>query len=234
MALVLQLALGSAAPVVAQSLVLTQNQPKDLTESPDKDKDKVVWKPGPPGGPQGGYWNVLLAYGEMTDESLNQIMRFQFGEFTGEQVYSIDVGYTLRDTNGLVKFLDPFLTTIDVAFNMTYQDDPEGDIYQFAPYIFARWSQFPWSKYVHTTFGIGDGLSYSSKIPSREFDPGKPDGDYHNVLNYIAVEATLSLPKHEDWQLVYRLHHRSGIFGLMGADNEGTTAIQFGIRHYFD
>ena len=237
MTLMLPLTLGSAEPAVAQSLVLTQNQPKHLTGNPETEnpeKDKDAWKRGPPGGPQGGYWDVLLAYGEMTDGRLNQILRFNFGDFTGEQLYTMDVGYTLRDDNGLVKLVDWFLTTIEVAVNFTYQDDPAEDIYQIAPYIMARWSRFPWSKYVHTTFAIGDGLSYSSEIPSRELDPGKPDGDYHNVLNYIAMEATLSLPKHRDWQLVYRLHHRSGVFGLMGADNEGTTAMQLGIRHYFD
>jgi hypothetical protein len=42
------------------------------------------------------------------------------------------------------------------------------------------------------------------------------------------------LPFHpKDWQLVYRLHHRSGVFGLMGADNASNTVVQLGVRHYF-
>jgi hypothetical protein len=52
-------------------------------------------------------------------------------------------------------------------------------------------------------------------------------------MHYMAIEATFALPNHKDWQLVYRLHHRSGVFGLMQGDNSGTTAVQIGIRHYF-
>jgi hypothetical protein len=36
------------------------------------------------------------------------------------------------------------------------------------------------------------------------------------LLNYLALEVGLALPRRPDWSLVYRIHHRSGIFGLMG------------------
>jgi hypothetical protein len=81
--------------------------------------------------------------------------------------------------------------------------------------------------------GLGGGLSYATDIPSIEIDPTDPNGDYKNLLHYMAIEATFALPQHKDWHLVYRLHHRSGVFGLMGGENEGNTAVQIGIRHYF-
>jgi hypothetical protein len=153
--------------------------------------------------------------------------------FDEAKLFSGEVGYTLENHNPLVRFLDPVLSSIDVAINVTYQDDPAGNIFVFSPYIMARWSSFPWSKTIRTTFGLGGGLSFATDIPSIERHPQKPNGDYKNLLHYIAVEATFALPKRPDWQVVYRLHHRSGIFGFMGSENVGNTAVQIGVRHYF-
>ncbi|MEE8286091.1 MAG: hypothetical protein V3R72_05305 [Gammaproteobacteria bacterium] len=180
----------------------------------------------------GGSWNWMLLYGRMTDASLVDDVVFNFG-WAEAKLYSGEIGYTLKDDNPFVKFMDPVLSSVDVAMNVTYQDDPAGTIFVFSPYIMARWSNFPWSKTIRTTFGLGGGLSYATDVPSIEIDPNDPNGDYNRLLHYIAVEATFALPKYKDWQLVYRLHHRSGVFGLMQAENAGNTAIQIGIRHYF-
>jgi hypothetical protein len=180
----------------------------------------------------GGSWNWMLLYGRMTDASLVDAFLLHYG-FDEAKLFSGEVGYTLKSTNAMVRFLDPVLSSIDVAINVTYQDDPAGNIFELNPYIMARWSNFPWSKTIRTTFGLGGGLSYASDIPSIEIHPQKPNGDYKNLLHYIAIEATFALPKRPDWQIVYRLHHRSGVFGLMDADNVGNTAVQIGVRHYF-
>jgi len=180
----------------------------------------------------GGSWNATLLYGQMTDAALVDVFVFNFG-WEEAKLLTGEIGYTLKDSNPIVRFLDPVLSSIDVATNLTYQDDPAGNIYELNAFIMARWSDFPWSKTIRTTFGVGGGLSYASDIPSIEIHHNKPDGDYKNLLHYIAVEATFALPKRPDWQLVYRLHHRSGVFGLMGADNVGNTAVQIGLRHYF-
>ena len=180
----------------------------------------------------GGSWNWMLLYGRMTDASLVDAFLLDYG-FDEANLFSGEVGYTLKSENPLVRFLDPVLSSIDVAINVTYQDDPAGNIFIFSPYIMARWSSFPWSRTIRTTFSLGGGLSFATDIPSIEIHPQKPDGDYKNLLHYIAVEATFALPKRPDWQVVYRLHHRSGVFGLLGGDNVGNTAVEIGVRHYF-
>jgi hypothetical protein len=180
----------------------------------------------------GGSWNATLLYGQMTDAALVDVFVFSF-EWEDAKLLSGEIGYTLEESNPIVRFLDPVLSSIDVAMNVTYQDDPAGTIFVFSPFIMARWSNFPWSKTIRTTFGLGGGLSYATDIPSIEIHPNKPNGDYSRFMHYIAVEATFALPKRPDWQLVYRLHHRSGVFGIMGADNVGNTAVQIGLRHYF-
>lgn len=186
-----------------------------------------------PGDDVGGSWAATLLAGRMTDASMVNVFFFNFG-WDQARLYSGEVAYTLKKDNPFQKFMSPVLNNIDVVLNVTYQDDPSGSIWEINPFVMARWNKFPWNDTIRTTFGLGGGLSYASNIPSIEIDSTDPDGDYHNLLHYIAVEATFALPSHKDWQLVYRLHHRSGVFGLMGAENEGNTAVEFGLRHYFD
>lgn len=193
----------------------------------------VVLKPKPrPADNVGGSWNWFLAAGKMTDASLVDVFLFDYG-WDDATLVSGEIGYTLKDDNPVVRFLDPVVSSVDVALNLTYQDDSGQDVFEIAPYIMARWSNFPWSNTIRTTFGLGGGLSYATPIPSLEKQSTEANPDYENLMHYMAVEATFALPKHKDWQLVYRLHHRSGVFGLMQGDNSGTTAVEIGIRHYF-
>jgi hypothetical protein len=193
----------------------------------------VVLKPKPgPADDVGGSWNWFLAGGRMTNASLVQVFLFNYG-WDDATLVSGEIGYTLKDDNPIVRFLDPVVSSVDVALNLTYQDDSGQDVFEIAPYIMARWSNFPWSNTVRTTFGLGGGLSYATPIPSLEKQSTDANPDYENLMHYIAIEATFALPSHKDWQLVYRLHHRSGVFGLMQGDNSGTTAVELGIRHYF-
>ena len=226
----LSVLLAMSAASGAQSTDSEEAGPSDARASDSWSADLKA--PLRPADNVGGSWNWMLLYGRMTDASLVDTVLLDYG-WEEARLLSGDVGYTLEDHNPLVRFLDPVLSSIDVAMNVTYQDDPAGNIFVFSPYIMARWSNFPWSKTIRTTFGLGGGLSFATDIPSIEMHPQKPDGDYKNLLHYIAVEATFALPKHPDWQVVYRLHHRSGVFGLMGAENVGNTAVQIGVRHYF-
>ena len=57
---------------------------------------------------------------------------------------------------------------------------------------------------------------------------------YDNLLHYVAIEVTFTLPHYRAWHLVYRLQHHSGVIGLMGWDNAGNTAVQLGICYYFE
>ena len=185
-----------------------------------------------PGDDVGGSWNGVLLYGRMTDASMFDVATFNYG-WEEAKLFSGEIGYTLKEDNVITQFLSPILSSVDVALNVTYQNDPAGNIFLFNPYIMARWSNFPWSDTIRTTFGFGGGLSFATDVPSIEKKPSEPNGDYSKVQHYLAVEATFALPKHKDWQLVYRLHHRSGVFGVMQSDNVGNTAVQIGIRHYF-
>ncbi len=212
--------------------VASEAQLSDSGSEADDSWSSDLKAPLRPADDVGGSWNWMLLYGRMTDASLTKTFLFNY-DWDEATLYSGEIGYTLEEDNPVMLFMDPVLSSIVVALNITYQDDPAGNIFVFSPYIMARWSNFPWSDTLRTTFGLGGGLSLATDIPSIEIHPDEPNGDYRNLLHYIAIEATFALPKHKDWQLVYRLHHRSGVFGIMEADNVGNTAVQIGIRHYF-
>lgn len=223
-ALVVLVVLLTGVPPVARSA----DQDAETGDTRASDRETALRA----GDDVGGSFGAALFFGRMTDASLVDVVKFQYN-WADADLISADLSYTLKKDNPFQKFMDPVLHNIDVAFNVTYQDDPTGTIWVFSPYVMARWNRFPWSDTLRTTFGLGGGLSYATSVPAIEFEPTKPDGDYDNLLHYIAIEATLALPKHKDWHLVYRLHHRSGVFGLMGADNSGNTAVQIGVRHFF-
>ncbi len=182
--------------------------------------------------PDQGLLGIAVYYSKMTSSLLNEVLRFNI-ERGRANLYSGEISYRLSPQNPLSQFFDQFRAKFEVNGNVTYQNDPIGTIYEVNPYIDVRWINFPWNHFLTTTFAIGEGVSYASAIPWREQrDMGKQING-RRFENYLSFEATLSLPKRPDWQLLYRIHHRSGVFGMYDSSNSGSTAVGVGIRHYF-
>ncbi len=58
------------------------------------------------------------------------------------------------------------------------------------------------------------------------------DGDAR-LLFYLGPELAFSLTRFPRWELVYRLHHRSGANKFLGEMKEGMNAILIGFRYRF-
>jgi len=104
--------------------------------------------------------------------------------------------------------------------------------------LYGRWKWFPWNNYITTTVAVSTGLDYASGIPPYEVQLSSV-GHGSNLLHYFSPEITFAKPDRPDWQLVIRLHHRSGggqywgytpIFKGVGG---GAQYLVFGIRHWF-
>lgn len=87
------------------------------------------------------------------------------------------------------------------------------DQWEFVGLILGRWHPFPWDKYVDTSFAIGAGLSFNSDKSEIELDR---DENAQRLLGYLAFEFTFGLPQYPRWDLMFRIHHRSGAKGLIG------------------
>jgi hypothetical protein len=42
--------------------------------------------------------------------------------------------------------------------------------------VIGRWVTFPWNTYLHTTFAIGEGISYATEVPKLEGRRGPRSG----------------------------------------------------------
>jgi hypothetical protein len=100
--------------------------------------------------------------------------------------------------------------------------------WEFTSAIVARWITFPWNDYVKTTIAVGDGPSFATKPPRLEkknFDEAK------RLQNYVFLELTFGLPRYPQWDFVIRIHHRSGVFGVLGGSGSSIPAI--GVKYKF-
>ena len=100
--------------------------------------------------------------------------------------------------------------------------------------FYVRYTAFPWNKYLTTTFALSTGLSYATGISEFEKDHSElnPPAGTH-VQHYFSPELTFALPEHKERQLVVRLHHRSGAYGVVSGAMSGATYLTVGVRAWF-
>ncbi len=101
--------------------------------------------------------------------------------------------------------------------------------HEFAVALIGRWHDFPWNEWLVTSFGLGIGPSFTTRVPRLEADHG---GDT-NVLNQANLEITFALPNRPERELFLRLEHRSGILGLLGPAGAESNFAVVGYRYRF-
>ena len=94
--------------------------------------------------------------------------------------------------------------------------------------VSARWHKFPWNNVVATSTAFGTGLSYATEKPKVE---AGDEGTTERLLVYWQAEFSFGLPR-KDWAILFRIHHRSTGFGLLG-DDGGSNALLAGVRFFF-
>ena len=77
------------------------------------------------------------------------------------------------------------------------------------------------------------GLSAISKSMGEEINREIGRRGNASFLFYLGPEIILTFPGLRNWELVYRLHHRSGAGGLLGGLYEGYNANTIGLRYRF-
>jgi hypothetical protein len=102
------------------------------------------------------------------------------------------------------------------------------DHWEFVGLILWRWHPFPWDKDIDTSFAVGSGLSYNSDESQIELEE---DEDAQRLLSYLAIELTFGLPQYPRWNLMIRIHHRSGAYGLIG--ESGSNYLCGGLKFAF-
>ena len=164
-------------------------------------------------------WFLTAYAGAHAQDDINDVFTFQ-SKF--EDNAYIGVVALARELWHYKKYLS-FELEGQVAKHFNYDTH-----WEFVGVLICRWHYFPWNKYVRTSFAVGDGLSYYTDVSEVEKDD---DDDAQRSLNYLLFEVTLGLPKVPKWDLAFRIHHRSSIFGLYGAG--GSNFVCGGIKYSF-
>lgn len=104
--------------------------------------------------------------------------------------------------------------------------------YEFNFLAAFRLQYTPFSFLSPFTFAFGNGVSYATEVPVIE-DRSRTNVNASQFLNYLLLEVAASHPKVSNWEMVGRIHHRSGVFGLYNGVRGGSNVMAIGLRHYF-
>jgi hypothetical protein len=120
--------------------------------------------------------------------------------------------------------------TLDAETGADYRFGLE-DEGEFWGSLYFRYDGFPWNDWVYTTAAINTG--WSILTDTSDFERHRSNGRSSRVLHSFSPEITFADPDNKDVELVVRLQHRSGIFGLVDGVSSGSTFVTTGIRFRF-
>jgi hypothetical protein len=182
--------------------------PDAIAESDDNEKDATQYK-----------WFFTLYGGVHVQPDLEHALTFQWESFDNSYMA---VAALAREFWRYEQWIS---LELEGQVGKFFGDD---DGWQFNGLLIARWNKFPWDNYVDTSFAMGDGLSYNTEVTTVEEEDDEDAGKW---LNYLLLELTLGLPQYPRWDLVYRIHHRSSVRGLIGA--AGSNYVTLGVKYSF-
>ena len=102
---------------------------------------------------------------------------------------------------------------------------------EFNAVFVVRWLPFWWDNYVDTSFAVGEGLSYATRIPSIEEE--QYEEKTSKWLNYLSFDLEFTSPRPSPWSGFFRIHHRSGVDGLFGDVRGASNALAVGVKYTF-
>ncbi len=111
------------------------------------------------------------------------------------------------------------------AKHFGFQDHVETNVL-----FLLRWHSFPWDRFLETSFAVGDGLSYAWGRPQAEVIESDSST---RLLNYLLFEFCFTPNWELPLSLIFRIHHRSGVFGLFNGTHGGSNFVSGGIRLAF-
>lgn len=83
-----------------------------------------------------------------------------------------------------------------------------------------------------SSISFGNGLSWTTKKPEYEEEITLNERT-SRFLYYMMVETAFHLPSVSDWELVFRVHHRSGGYGTFNDVRGGSNYLCLGLRYNF-
>lgn len=151
-------------------------------------------------------------------------------------------GYQYSDT----LFSLPLEMTWNLGLQYLAERGYQEDGYGATAYIKAHYTwELPWTD-KHIRLGLGEGLSYVSRIPMSEVrDFAKKGAESEKLMNYLEWTIDLPLrqfePLHglfdrgslEELSVGFLVWHRSSVFGIFSETGGGVNFMGFGVEARF-
>lgn len=178
--------------------------------------------------------SVSIYHGQGVDEDLLDLPGVLFGgsvEWDDSYFFALGYQHGTR-TPKLISVplewmhLDPVTTAVEVLAvkHRGLQSNFEADV------AYAIHSPFAQLGPLRVRFGFSVGLSYAFGTPSYEDGSvDDPEKRYH-FQNYNAYELEWGSWRYPRFSLVTRVHHRSGIYGLIAPRRVGSNFLTAGLR----
>ncbi|WP_373501163.1 hypothetical protein [Desulfococcus sp.] len=189
----------------------------------------------------GGYLGQLTdsAVTDMASLRVDAVPSYMGALVVGKEIYRYKDLLDIEVEVQIAKYFNAYVFACDTEDCLACCPDdlPSAtqDHAEFNALFALRWLRFPWDRYVDTSFAVGEGFSYATRVPAVERDlHGELTGldpATSKLLNYLMFEAAFGLPSYPKWDLIVRLHHRSGVFGLFNDVHGGSNAIGVGLRY---
>jgi hypothetical protein len=166
-------------------------------------------------------WGLTVYHGILTDATLSETLTF-------DADYNSDFKFWVV---ALSKRLYEYSSDLDFEIEGQIAKHSGGqDHMEFNGVLIARWKKFPWDGFVDTSTAFGAGLSYATDTPVFE------EINYENtnqLLGYLLMELTFALPSTPQWNLIGRIHHRSGAGGTFNDVRGASNSMALGLKYQF-
>ena len=102
-----------------------------------------------------------------------------------------------------------------------------------ALWLFCFTSLLPQNSYLDFDFIYGEGFSYAIGTPSFEQALAADPSEHYHFLSSLLLDFDFYIPKYSNIHLFYRIHHRSGVFGLMTPETVRVNFVGFGAKFFY-
>jgi hypothetical protein len=185
--------------------------------------DWVEWRPL--SGPCAGDCAAAIYGGWYVEQSMTEVLITEpklpfFWTYAGDHLVATTLSRRVATLWGRVD-VEP-----EVGIGQRFGEQDETEAWAAA---FFRWRGFPWDRWLVTTAAVSTGLNYATAVSEVERERARDDrGD--RLMHFFSPEITFAAPNRPNVELLFRFHHRSGVWGLVsdawGGAQYGTVGLR--------
>jgi hypothetical protein len=165
-------------------------------------------------------WAISLYGGLHASDTINDIITFDADYSDGNNVL---VAALAREVYRYKRYLS---FEIEGQAGRLFGDN--ASVWECVGLGIARWKMFPWDDFLDMSIAIGAGFSYYWDISQVEKNRNE---EAQRLLGYLVFELTFGVPRFSRWDLLMRIHHRSGMGGVIGEGSSNHACI--GLKYAF-